>query len=192
MAEEQIDWSTAPAALRAAHEANTARLRELEAESAASKARLTQIDRREKFAELKSSLGDVAKDVTLEDLGDLPLDQFTPTTLEVKALEKTRARVAAEERQAKELGYENREAFVADLTRVREEREKRTATQTQVANLATGGPGTPEPPKAAVTLAMEVLAADKAAGRPADVQGANFLNALLAAKEAEALAGAKA
>lgn len=184
-------WETAPQEMRAEARRLADRLKELEAKDAAASARLAVIDRRETFEKVKGELGDAAKDVSLEDLGETPLEQITATTLKVKATEKAEARAAAETEMAKALGFETVEELRAFRTDAETRRQAQLASQTTTAQAAMSGQNSQEIKKTVDELAFEAFNANP--HLPHDERVAAFLGASLGAQltEAEAAKGTK-
>jgi hypothetical protein len=161
-------------------------LKELEKENAAFRAReeerekrLLAFERRDAFetavAEAK------VEGVSLADVGDLPPDQITVALVKAKAGEKEEQRRAAEERQAKELGFESVEEYRDVLKAAREAKEKGKAEQVAAAQVATSSPGGPPPRKTATELAMEAHQQAVERGVPADYAQAEFVGAAVRA-----------
>ncbi len=189
--EPTYDWSTAPKEMREAFEKMQADTKELRDRDAAASARLAVIDRREAFDKVKGELGDAAKDVSLEDLGETPLEQITATTLKVKATEKAEARAAAETEMAKALGFENVEELRAFRTDAETRRQAQLASQTTTAAAAMSGQNSQEIKKTVDEQAFEAFNANP--HLPHDERVAAFLGASIGAQltEAEKEKGAK-
>ena len=189
--EPTYDWSTAPKEMREAFEKMQADTKELRDRDAAASARLAVIDRREAFDKVKGELGDAAKDVSLEDLGETPLEQITATTLKVKATEKAEARAAAETEMAKALGFENVEELRAFRTDAETRRQAPLASQTTTAAAAMSGQNSQEIKKTVDEQAFEAFNANP--HLPHDERVAAFLGASIGAQltEAEKEKGAK-
>jgi len=189
--EPTYDWTTAPKEMREAFEKMQADTKELRERDAAASARLAVIDRREAFEKVKGELGDAAKDVSLEDLGETPLEQITATTLKVKATEKSEARAAAETEMAKALGFENVEELRAFRTDAETRRQAQLASQSTTAQAAMSGQNSQEIKKTVDELAFEAFNANP--HLPHDERVAAFLGASLGAQltEAEAAKGTK-
>ena len=192
MAEEPTyDRTTAPKEMREAFEKMQADTKELRERDAAASARLAVIDRREAFEKVKGELGDAAKDVSLEDLGETPLEQITATTLKVKATEKAEARAAAETEMAKALGFENVEELRAFRTDAETRRQAQLVSQTTTVQAAMSGQNSQEIKKTVDELAFEAFNANP--HLPHDERVAAFLGASLGAQltEVEAAKGTK-
>ncbi len=192
MAEEPTyDWTTAPKEMREAFEKMQADTKELRDRDAAASARLAVIDRREAFDKVKGELGDAAKDVSLEDLGETPLEQITATTLKVKATEKAEIQQAALAELAKNAGFESVEAMQQFRAEADARKAATTAAQTTTAQAAMSGQNSPEIKKTVDELAFEAFNANP--HLPHDERVAAFLGASLGAQltEAEAAKGTK-
>lgn len=115
--------------------------------------------------------------VTLDDVGDLPADQITSSLVRAKAAEKEDQRRAAEERQAKELGFESLDEY-RDVLKIAQERKAEMVAQRQTAgSVATSAPGRePEKDSPGVIAYREWEDARKA-GVPADHAAARFVGA---------------
>ena len=177
-----IDWSTAPAQMREAFEANAKELKALREAREADSKRLAEIDRRAAFDRVKTEAGDAAGDVTLEDLGEMATDQITTTILRAKATEKTEARAAAELTQAKAMGFENVEDFRTALAAVQAQKAKDTAGMTANAVAAGSGAAPPAAPKTPTEAAIAVYREAKTQGLPNDRAETMFLEASFAAQ----------
>jgi hypothetical protein len=181
MDEPTYDWSTAPQQMREAFERMQSETKALRETNEKAQARLLAVDRRETFERVKGELGDVAKDVSLEDLGDLPLEQITPTTLKVKAQEKAEARTLAEVQIAKDLGFES----VDEFRTFRAEREAAKAQTQQAMGItaaaATAGQSFIEPVLSPKDAAFAAFNEAKTKGLPSDDAKAAAVSALLRA-----------
>lgn len=179
------DWSTAPAQMREAFERMQADSKALQARAEADAKRLAEVDRREKFNEVKLAGGEALKDVSLEDIGDMAAEQITPTILQARALEKTQAREAALASLAKDAGF----ATVEELKQFQAEiaaRNAATATgRSQTATAATAGQGTKEPLKLPGEAAYAAYTEARTAGLPSDDARADAVNALIQATLAQ-------
>jgi hypothetical protein len=184
-----IDWGTAPGALRAAHEQQAKELKDLREKQAASDARLAAIDHREKFESLKGST-DTLKDLTPDDVKDIPADQLSTTILEAKAIEKARAKEAAELTQAKALGYESLETYKADIAALQAKRTADTRGMASNAAAAASGPGEPEAPKSRIEVANDAYKEARAKGMPQDKALGLFLGESFARQMEEQKAAA--
>lgn len=192
MAEDDgINWDTAPEQFREAHKAQAATLKDLQEREARAAARLAELDRKEAFEKVKGELGDTAKDVSLEDLGETPLEQITATTLKVKATEKAEARDKAEGEMAKALGFENAEELRAFRIEAETRKNAQLASQTTTAQAAMSGQNSQEIKKTVDELAFEAFNANP--HLPHDERVTAFLGASLGAQltEAEAAKGTK-
>jgi len=189
--EPTYDWTTAPKEMREAFEKMQADTKELRERDAAASARLAVIDRREAFEKVKGELGDAAKDVSLEDLGETRLEQITATTVKVKATEKAEARAAAESAMAEALGFENVEELRAFRTEAETRRQAQLASQTTTAQAAMSGQNSQEIKKTVDEQAFEAFNANP--HLPHDERVAAFLGASLGAQltEVEEAKGAK-
>lgn len=188
---ERIDWSTAPEQLREAHKAQADELKALRAQAEENGKRLAAIDRRETFDKVKGELGDGAKDVTLEDLGDTPLEQITLTTLKVKATEKAEIRAKALTELAANAGFESVEAMQQFRAEADARKAATLAAQSTTAQAAMSGQNSQEIKK---TVDEQAFAAFNANPHlPHDERVTAFLGASLGAQltEAEAEKGAK-
>ena len=119
-----------------------------------------------------------AEGVTLADVGDLPPDQITPTLIRTKAAEKAEAARAAEERQAKELGFDTVDEYRAVLQAAKEAKAKQASAQQTAADVATSSAGGPPPRKTPQEAGIEAWKAARQKGRPADVAGGEFVSAV--------------
>jgi hypothetical protein len=187
MAEEPTyDWSTAPAQMREAFEKMQADTKALQAKAEADGKRLAEVDRRERFNELKMAGGDALKDVSLEDIGDMAADQMTPTILQAKALEKGQARAAAEAEMAKALGFTDAEELRAFRVEAETRKNAQLAAMGKTAAAATTGQNVQDPIKTPTERAFEEAAALKSQGLPPDEVRAGFIGAKFDAALAEA------
>jgi hypothetical protein len=179
-------WDTAPQEMRAEAKRLSDRLKELEAKAGADAQRLAEVDRREKFNELKKLGGDALKDVELADIGDMIADQITPTILQAKALEKGQAREAALAKLATDAGFstvDELKAFQVELAA----RNAATATgRSQNAAAATSGQGSKDPLKLPGEAAYAAYTEARTSGLPSDDARANAVNALIQATLAQA------
>lgn len=187
--EPTYDWSTAPAQMRDAFERMQADTKALQAKADADAKRLADVDRREKFNELKLAGGEALKDVELADLGDMAAEQITPTILQAKALEKSQAREAALGKLATDAGF----ATVDELKEFQAEiaaRNAATATgRAQTAAAATAGQGTKEPVVAPGDAAHKAFVDARTRGLPSDDAKADAIGALIQATLAQQAAG---
>jgi hypothetical protein len=136
--------------------------------------------RREKALQTALSEAKV-EGVSLADVGDLPPDQITVALVKAKAGEKEEQRRAAEEKQAKELGFESVEEYRDVLKAAREAKERGKAEQVTAAQVATSSPGGPPPRKTVVERAMEAHQQAVERGVPADYAQAEFVGAAVRA-----------
>lgn len=182
MAEGEVfDWSTAPGQMRAEFERLQGVTKKLEEQQAKDAARLAAFDRREAFERVRAELGDAAKEVSLEDLGDTPLEQITATTLKVKAQEKVEARATAELAQATALGYTDVETYRADIAALQAQRAKDTQGMTANAIAAGSGKAPPEIPAQPHEAAFAAYEKARQSGLPPDDRGAAAVDAMFKA-----------
>jgi hypothetical protein len=187
MAEDQVfDWTTAPKEMREVFEKMQADTKTLQAQAEKDRARLADVDRREKFAELKLAGGEALKDLTPEDVGDLTADQITPTILQAKALEKGAAREKAETEMAKALGFTDAEELRAFRVEAETRNQAKLAAMGNTAAAAMAGQASKEPIKTPTERAFEEAAALKSQGLPPDEVRAGFIGAKFDAAMAEA------
>lgn len=183
--EPTYDWSTAPAQMREAFEKMQADTKALQARAEADGKRLADVDRREKFNELKLAGGDALKDVELADIADMDAAQITATILQAKALEKGQAREAALAKLATDAGF----ATVDELKTFQAEIAARNATtatgRAQNATAATAGQGTKEPVVQPAEAAFAAYNEARTAGLPSDDARAGAVNALIQATLAQ-------
>jgi len=183
--EPTYDWSTAPAQMREAFEHMQADARALQTKADADAKRLAEVDRRERFNELKMAQPDALKDVELADLGDMEAGQITPTILQAKALEKGQTREAALVKLAADAGF----ATVDELKTFQAEvaaRNAATATgRTQTAAAATSGQGTKEPVVAPAEAAHKAFTEARTQGLPSDDAKGVAIGALIDATLAQ-------
>jgi hypothetical protein len=176
-----IDWSTAPAQMREAFEANAKRVKELEKEHEASAARIAVIDRRERIESLKAQLGDSAKDVSPEDFGDTPAEQITDSLVRAKAIEKETIREAALAKLAKDAGFESGEALQAFMAERETAKAAATKAQGAAASVAGAGGAPPEAPAPPSEQAFKAFREAKDKGLPNDEAQAAYVGATIEA-----------
>lgn len=183
--EPTYDWSTAPAQMRDAFEKMQADTKALQAKADADAKRLADVDRREKFNELKMAGGEALKDVELADVADMDASQITATILQAKALEKGQAREAALGKLATDAGFatvDELKAFQAEIA----ERNAATATgRAQTAVAATSGQGTKEPIVLPADAAHKAFSEARTKGAPSDDAKADAIGALIQATLAQ-------
>jgi hypothetical protein len=184
-----IDWSTAPAQMREAFEANAKRVKELEERDKANAGRLLLIDRAERVNALKAELGDVAKDLTAEDFADMAPDAITPTIVQARALERQAARAAATLQVAKDLGYETVEQYELDRKALADKRAADLKAMTGNAATAGAGSAPPEAPKPPGEDAIAAFREARQAGKPSDEAENAFIGTLFQ-RQIEALEAA--
>lgn len=181
-------------ALREHAESLKADLDQERAQRAQEAEELDAFRRRDRFA---SALMEAQIDgISFEDVADLPTEQITATALRIRAEEKQAARGVAEERQAKELGFETVDEYRATISAVKTMR----AEERQSLAAATAIVGSQAPPVAPVTKtpqehAMDAYKEARAQGLPEDMSKARYAQALqeatnaMAARSAEGAVG---
>lgn len=182
-----LDWSTAPREMREAFEKMQADTKALQAQAEADRKRLAEVDRRETFERVKAELGDGAKEVSLEDLAETPLEQITVTALKVKAAEKAETRQAALAKLATDAGFESVEAMQAFRAEADARKAATTAAQTTTAIAATSGQTSTDVKKSVDEVAFEAFNANP--HLPHDERVAAFLGASIGAQLTEAEGG---
>lgn len=115
--------------------------------------------------------------VTLADVGDLPADQITASLVKAKAQEKEEQRRAAEERQAKELGFDSLDEY-REVLKVAQERkaEQRREREAGAAAAMTGAGREPAKDSPGVQ-AYRTWEESVKSGRSADLAQADFVGA---------------
>jgi hypothetical protein len=143
--EPTYDWSNAPQEMRAEVQRIQKLAADLQAQAEKDRARLADVDRRERFNELKLAGGDTLKDVALEDIGDLVAEQITPTILQAKALEKAQTQQAALSKLAADAGFTSVEEMQAFRTEADARKAATLQAQGVTAAAATSGQTFNEP-----------------------------------------------
>lgn len=179
-----LNWQDAPEEFRAAYDklieenkANSARLSEVERE-------VSGVRREKAFqsalSEAKERLPE-GVELTITDLPeDLPLEQITSTLLEVKAMDKKKAREEAEMAFAKDLGFETVEAY-REFRALRDQAKNENMqglAQNAAVSTVQNTAGTLNVEKTPKEQADEAYALAKKANRPEDECRAEYVRAL--------------